>query len=305
VIKTDYIISKIENTEGIAKMDEIIKVSDGIMVARGDMGTEIPLEQIPAVQKQMIKQTVQKGKYVIVATEMLESMIQKRRPTRAETTDVANAIYDGTSATMLSGESASGKYPIEAVKTMAQIALASEKAISYDKRFTKNNITTEKLQTTGTPYWAKTESWGVSFGKNSTPFAYIHEGSGMTGFELRGYGSPCFTMNGDTGSIVAQNGMSELNISESSKLNLSGSAQMALSDSSTPISMQVGSTLFQIAKNVRVTVDDNGELEVRCSDGRPALRIGADKDTSGFHILCGSALLEAKADGLYYNGEKL
>ena len=163
----------------------------------------------------------------------------------------------------------------------------------------------EKLQTTGTPYWAKTESWGVSFGKNSTPFAYIHEGSGMTGFELRGYGSPCFTMNGDNGSIVAQNGMSELNISGSSKLNLSGSAQMALNDSSTPISIQVGSTLFQIAKNIRVAVDDNGELEVRCSDGRPTLRIGADKDTDGFRILCGSALLEAKADGLYYNGEKL
>lgn len=136
------LIAKIESLQGIKKLDEIIDVSDGIMVARGDMGTEIPLEQIPAVQKQMIKDTVKKGKYVIVATEMLESMIQRRRPTRAETTDVANAIYDGTSATMLSGESASGKYPIEAVKIMSQIALASEKAINYDKRFTKNNIQT-------------------------------------------------------------------------------------------------------------------------------------------------------------------
>ncbi len=195
--------------------------------------------------------------------------------------------------------------PLSDSETLVRMQPKSQLQKQIDELRAGSGKAAEKLQTTGTPYWAKTESWGVSFGKNSTPFAYIHEGSGMTGFELRGYGSPCFTMNGDTGSIVAQNGMSELNISGSSKLNLSGSAQMALSDSSMPISMQVGSTLFQIAKNIRVAVDDNGELEVRCSDGRPALRIGADKDTSGFHILCGSALLEAKADGLYYNGEKL
>lgn len=136
------LIAKIESEEGIKFLSEIIEVSDGIMVARGDMGTEIPLEQIPAVQKQMIKSTVAKGKYVIVATEMLESMIEKRRPTRAETTDVANAIYDGTTAIMLSGESASGKYPVEAVKTMASIAAASERAINYEKRFSKSNIST-------------------------------------------------------------------------------------------------------------------------------------------------------------------
>ncbi len=136
------IISKIESLEGIKLLDEIIDVSDGIMVARGDMGTEIPLEKIPFVQKEMIKKTVQKGKYVIVATEMLESMIQKRRPTRAETTDVANAIYDGTSATMLSGETASGAYPVEAIQTMAAIAKSSEQSIKYDKRFTKGEVNT-------------------------------------------------------------------------------------------------------------------------------------------------------------------
>lgn len=127
------IISKIESAEGIANLEKIIDVSDGIMVARGDMGTEIPIEQIPAVQKNMIDKVVQKGKRVIVATEMLESMIYKRRPTRAETTDVAQAIYDGTTATMLSGETASGQFPFEATSTMAKIITATEKVITYDK----------------------------------------------------------------------------------------------------------------------------------------------------------------------------
>ncbi len=136
------IIAKIESLEGIKNLEEIIDVCDGIMVARGDMGTEIPIEQIPFVQKDIIKKTVKNGKYVIVATEMLESMIEKRRPTRAETTDVANAIYDGTSSIMLSGESASGKYPVEAVKTMADIAKAAEKVVHYEKRFAKNPIYT-------------------------------------------------------------------------------------------------------------------------------------------------------------------
>ncbi len=127
------IISKIESAEGIVNLDKIIDLSDGIMVARGDMGTEIPIEQIPAVQKNMIERTVSKAKRVIVATEMLESMIYKRRPTRAETTDVAQAIYDGTTATMLSGETASGQFPFEAASTMARIITATEKVINYEK----------------------------------------------------------------------------------------------------------------------------------------------------------------------------
>ena len=129
------IISKIESAEGIANLEKIIEVSDGIMVARGDMGTEIPIEQIPAVQKNMIQKTISLGKRVIVATEMLESMIYKRRPTRAETTDVAQAIYDGTTATMLSGETASGQYPFEAASTMARIITATEKVVNYDNDF--------------------------------------------------------------------------------------------------------------------------------------------------------------------------
>lgn len=128
------VISKIENMQGIDNLDEILAVSDGIMVARGDMGVEIPLEEVPVLQKKMIKKALQLGKIVITATQMLDSMIKNPRPTRAETTDVANAIYDGTSAIMLSGESAAGAYPIEAVKTMSRIAERTEQDISYADR---------------------------------------------------------------------------------------------------------------------------------------------------------------------------
>lgn len=130
-----HIIAKIENMQGVQNIDEIIRVSDGIMVARGDMGVEIPLEDVPVIQKMIIKKVSGAGKVVITATQMLDSMMKHPRPTRAEATDVANAIYDGTSATMLSGETAAGMYPVEALKTMVRIAIRTEQDINYLQRF--------------------------------------------------------------------------------------------------------------------------------------------------------------------------
>ncbi len=129
------IIAKIENRTGVDNIEEICEECDGIMVARGDMGVEIPFEELPAIQKHIITKCRLLGKRVITATEMLESMIHNARPTRAEISDVANAVYDGTSAIMLSGETAAGKYPVLAVKTMATIAENTEKNIHYDRRF--------------------------------------------------------------------------------------------------------------------------------------------------------------------------
>ena len=129
------IIAKIENRSGVDNIEEICEVCDGIMVARGDMGVEIPFEELPAIQKKLITKCRLLGKRVITATEMLESMIYNPRPTRAEISDVANAVYDGTSAIMLSGETAAGKYPVLAVKTMARIAQNTEENIHYNKRF--------------------------------------------------------------------------------------------------------------------------------------------------------------------------
>lgn len=128
------LIAKIENAQGVENIDEILNVADGIMVARGDMGVEIDMQDLPVIQKDLIKKTYRAGKRVITATQMLDSMIRNPRPTRAEVCDVANAIYDGTSAIMLSGETAMGKYPVEAVKTMASIAERTENDIDYVKR---------------------------------------------------------------------------------------------------------------------------------------------------------------------------
>lgn len=138
------IISKIENREGVNNFDEILSVSDGIMIARGDLGVEIPIYEIPVLQKQFIRKCNAIGKPVIIATQMLESMVNNPRPTRAEVSDIANAIFDMTSAIMLSAESASGKYPVECVKTMSEIAEQTEESIDYWGMFGTRSYTIKK-----------------------------------------------------------------------------------------------------------------------------------------------------------------
>ena len=128
------VIAKIESMQGVNNIDEILEVADGVMVARGDLGVEVPLEEVPIIQKKIISKANHANKIVITATQMLDSMMKNPRPTRAEITDVANAIYDGTTAIMLSGESAAGAYPVESVKVMARIAARTEKDINYRQR---------------------------------------------------------------------------------------------------------------------------------------------------------------------------
>ncbi len=138
-----FIIAKVESEKGVENLDEIIEAADGVMVARGDLGVEINFEKLPHIQKLMIERAKAKGKYSITATQMLESMISNSRPTRAEISDVANAIYDGTSAIMLSGETSAGKYPVLAVETMRKIASETEKDIVYSNELANYPKTTE------------------------------------------------------------------------------------------------------------------------------------------------------------------
>jgi len=167
------ILAKIENKEGVSNIEAILEVSDGIMTARGDLGVEYPIEQIPTVQKLLTSKAVSKGKLVITATEMLESMIEKPRPTRAETTDIANAVYDGTSCLMLSAETAMGKHPLKAVEFMRRIAEEAEANIDYATRFYTNKV---RVQSTKHAF-AKTIA-GAAFEAKSKAIVVFTESGG-------------------------------------------------------------------------------------------------------------------------------
>ena len=180
------IISKIENTEGIEKMDEIIEVSDGIMVARGDMGVEVPFKMLPKIQKELIQKCYNKGKIVVTATQMLDSMQTNPRPTRAEVSDVANAVYDKTTAIMLSGESAAGKYPIESVSAMREIAEYAEENINYEKRFNEYKVELDDSFLAATCFSAVTAAY--QFNAKAIICA---TNNGLTAFNLSAYHPVC------------------------------------------------------------------------------------------------------------------
>lgn len=189
------IISKIENQEGIDNFEEILELSDGIMVARGDMGIEIPMEQVPIVQKRFIKRCNQVGKPVITATQMLESMTSNPRPTRAEVSDVANAVYDTTGAIMLSGECAMGKYPVECVQAMSKISKAIEADTNYWKRFNKNATSADFNDIES--HVAYTTCVTAQNMKAAGIVAYTHKGDSVRKLAGFGAGCPIFAITDD------------------------------------------------------------------------------------------------------------
>ena len=189
------IISKIENQEGIDNFEEILELSDGIMVARGDMGVEIPMEQVPIVQKRFIKRCNQVGKPVITATQMLESMTSNPRPTRAEVSDVANAVYDTTGAIMLSEECAMGKYPVECVQAMSKISKAIEADTNYWKRFNKNATSADFNDIES--HVAYTTCVTAQNMKAAGIVAYTHKGDSVRKLAGFGAGCPIFAITDD------------------------------------------------------------------------------------------------------------
>ena len=190
------IVAKIENGEGIDNIDEIIEAADAIMVARGDMGVEIPAEEVPIVQKMIIKKVYQAGKQVITATQMLDSMMKNPRPTRAEATDVANAIYDGTSAIMLSGETANGKYPVEALQMMVRIATRTEQSINYRKRFKENAVFPELM--------VESETMDEETANNKNIARAISHATCTTAHDLNAAAIVTVTKSGSTARMVSR-----------------------------------------------------------------------------------------------------
>ena len=232
------IISKIENQEGIDNFEEILAASDGIMVARGDMGVEIPMEQVPIVQKHFIKRCNQVGKPVVTATQMLESMTQNPRPTRAEVSDVANAVYDQTGAIMLSGECAMGKYPVECVEAMNKISKTIESSIKYWKRFNKR-LNEHKVNNDVEEALALTTGIAAEHTKADAIVAYTKEGESIR--KLVGLGLSC--------PILA--------ITDDEKTY----NQLAISANVYPVLCKEGKTAEEIVKNGVEILKKDGILE--------------------------------------------
>lgn len=197
------LICKIENTQGVKNLEEIIRLSDGVMIARGDLGVEIPFKEVPALQKSIIEKSTSAGKIVVTATQMLESMTFSPRPTRAEVSDIANAVYDGTTAIMLSGESASGKYPAEAVKTMAEIAETTEKSIDFTGDFLKHSKKVEKTIKDST---CKVACEAAEYVGAKAIVTVTR--SGKTGHILSGFRPSCLII----AAVVDPRGMRQLNL---------------------------------------------------------------------------------------------
>ena len=189
------IISKIESQEGIENFDEILEESDGIMVARGDMGVEVPMEDVPIYQKQIIKKCNKAGKPVVTATQMLESMTQNPRPTRAEVSDVANAVYDLTSDIMLSGECAMGKYPVECVETMDKISRTVENSIKYWKRFYTRSFDHDKKDIEDA--FAYTTAVTAEQTQADAIVAYTHTGNSIEKLASLAIACPIFAITDD------------------------------------------------------------------------------------------------------------
>ena len=189
------IVAKIENQEGIDNFEEILKAADGVMVARGDMGVEIPMEEVPVVQKRFIKGANNNSKPSITATQMLETMITQPRPTRAEVSDVANAVYDVTGAIMLSGECAMGEYPVQCVEAMDKIAKTVESSIKYWKRFKRKNIEIDKNDLEGNIAYIACLT--ANHLKADAIVAYTHKGDSIRNISGFGYGCPVFAIADD------------------------------------------------------------------------------------------------------------
>ena len=180
------IIAKIENMQGINNVDEILEEADGLMVARGDMGVEVPFKMLPKIQKELIQKCYNKGKIVVTATQMLDSMQTNPRPTRAEVSDVANAVYDKTTAIMLSGESAAGKYPVESVSAMREIAEYAEENINFEKRFKEYSVDLDNSFLAATCYSAVNAAY--QFNAKAIICA---TNNGLTAFNLSAYHPVC------------------------------------------------------------------------------------------------------------------